>query len=580
VRSTNTISIPQATTSVSGFLSSTDWNTFNNKVSSQWTTSGSNIYYNLGNIGIGTTSPSSDIHINGGPSFATSIRMSSADNVVNGFLISKDIGDNIILNQTENKFLAFATNNNERMRILTGGNIGIGTATPSYALDVAGNIRSSGTILGGNSTDASRGLSILNSSLATAGSIFACFGKANTARNQAEIQYVHSGGDGSTSNRLTLGLHSIQVLHCLGSGNVGIGTATPNAPLQFANTTVNRKIVLWETANNDNEYYGFGVNSGTLRYQVPNSGAHHIFFAGGSSTTSNELMRIQGNGNVGIGLTGPSSRLHVVNDTAGADNLAIFSNANSGVGTRADLSVRANNAHVILSSCSSGFTGNASFGGANGCSVFTNVASSGGLSIASRATSGVIRFYTGGDNERMRILSTGQVCVNTTTSVGNTQCTINGVASCQFLRQTAPLASFWDRNGNQVVANASVATITWNRTQYGTSLLTWNLPTNAFVNNQTYSILLNIQCTASWAGVASGFRVLFFDHSVYGRLSFSDIPHNGTEFVGQNIQTQILMPAGSSISTKVFHTRGSNLDLVNSGVAQTQLFFTEIPLSG
>ena len=103
----------------------------------------------------------------------------------------------------------------------------------------------------------------------------------------------------SRSNALTV----------LRNGNIGIGTTNPNAALQFANTTANRKIVLYEGANNDHQYYGLGVNGGTLRYQVDATGADHVFYAALNSTSSNELMRIKGNGYVGIGNTNPSRPL-------------------------------------------------------------------------------------------------------------------------------------------------------------------------------------------------------------------------------------------------------------------------------
>lgn len=96
------------------------------------------------------------------------------------------------------------------------------------------------------------------------------------------------------------------------NGNVGIWNTAPNAPLQFSNAVQNRKIVLYESANNDHQYYGLGINASTLRYQLDSTTANHIFYAATSSTTSNELMRIAWNGNVGIGTTGsPTAKLEV-----------------------------------------------------------------------------------------------------------------------------------------------------------------------------------------------------------------------------------------------------------------------------
>lgn len=97
----------------------------------------------------------------------------------------------------------------------------------------------------------------------------------------------------------------------LTSTGLGIGTTTPNAPLQFSNTVENRKIVLAEYINNNHEFAGFGYNTGILRYQIPQTSWSHVWYAGTSSTTSNELMRLTGTGYLGIGVAAPAERLHV-----------------------------------------------------------------------------------------------------------------------------------------------------------------------------------------------------------------------------------------------------------------------------
>jgi len=83
-----------------------------------------------------------------------------------------------------------------------------------------------------------------------------------------------------------------------GTGNVGIGTSSPNAPLQLSNSLGNRKMVFYEGSNNDHQYYGFGVNNQEFRHQIPSTGDNFIFYAGASSSASSEIFRILGSGGV------------------------------------------------------------------------------------------------------------------------------------------------------------------------------------------------------------------------------------------------------------------------------------------
>lgn len=116
------------------------------------------------------------------------------------------------------------------------------------------------------------------------------------------------------------------------TNNLGIGTTSANAPLQFNQTISGRKIVLWEGANNDHQVYGFGLASNILRYQVDASVANHVFYSGINSSSSLELMRITGTGFVGIGTASPLAMLHVVNTNSVSDGISVDVNnvANGG----------------------------------------------------------------------------------------------------------------------------------------------------------------------------------------------------------------------------------------------------------
>jgi len=110
--------------------------------------------------------------------------------------------------------------------------------------------------------------------------------------------------------------NNTEKLRITADGNIGVGVAAPTAQLQLSNALQPRKIVLWNgQSGNVNRFFGFGVESLMMRYQVNNTGDDHVFFSGTTDNSSQELLRIKGNGNVGVGTSAPVAKLDV-NGTA------------------------------------------------------------------------------------------------------------------------------------------------------------------------------------------------------------------------------------------------------------------------
>jgi hypothetical protein len=112
---------------------------------------------------------------------------------------------------------------------------------------------------------------------------------------------------GTTSNHpLSIVTNNSVKLSLTTSGNLGIGQAAPTSPLHFANTLGN-KIALWGIGA---DHYGIGIQPFQMQFFTPASTDDFVFGIGNSSSLT-ENMRLKGNGNLGIGLTNPTSKLEL-----------------------------------------------------------------------------------------------------------------------------------------------------------------------------------------------------------------------------------------------------------------------------
>ncbi len=263
---------------------------------------------NNSNVGIGTTTPTSKLEIQG----ATGLKIASTDGIHTTFkgrtgdnaaLMSFNTNSDVLSTQfghvgNELRFYTGGISGTvpvQRMVVTNGGNVGIGTGGPNALLDVNGSLQSKVMIV----NDGSGANSVVN------------FNNANT--NHALIGIAGAAGNlspGSVLGDLVFRTQGKQMLFTTNSGsgtamsilpngNVGIGTTTPTTKLDIAGTArITSQLYLSNSANSPYLTYGAIPNTYTF-------GDNNAYFM--NINTSN--------GNVGIGTTSPSAKLEVAGTT-------------------------------------------------------------------------------------------------------------------------------------------------------------------------------------------------------------------------------------------------------------------------
>jgi len=301
------------------------------------------------------------------------------------------------LGTTNNQPLVIRTNNTERMRVTSGGNIGIGTTNPTNLLHVTAS--SNPVRIEGLSTDNTLdNIVVVDANgvmkIRNATSLSGTLGWSLTGNSSTNPSTNFLGTTDAVD--LVVRTNNTERLRVTSSGKVGIGTASPTTQLDVAGTanvsgntsiggsatitgdlTANGNVTLGDASADQlviNAQIGshlipnvtntYDVGSSTLRWRdgwysgtVTATGVSLIgftlgsvlFIGSGGALSENNANFFWDNTNarLGLGTTTPTHRLHVHAPSYNAIN--ITSSDNTGAGTRFDATSNGGSTFTILS---------------------------------------------------------------------------------------------------------------------------------------------------------------------------------------------------------------------------------------
>ena len=270
------------------------------------------IITSAGNVGIGTTSPGSKLHVNGDVirvvnSTWSGIESHNTNGSWESFIGTESGGGGNRYNSASSQH-TFYNNSNAVARINSSGNLGIGTTNPTAPLHVIGTVRMGNTSDGLTFTSGSGIGNIIGVDTGFASyNAVAIKASANTG---IYLDTADKVGIGTTGPIAKLDVQStglaanptIQIVNTSsGTFNHSINAFAPNLT-----TGENNIFIIGRAASTK--------NSGYIGYKYSAAGSNLNVLTFGHWASDN-LMNLTGDGKLGIGTTSPNAKLEVTGET-------------------------------------------------------------------------------------------------------------------------------------------------------------------------------------------------------------------------------------------------------------------------